>query len=248
MLDKILNEAEILDNWQAQYPLSGDLRLQAYHRAESLSEDLRRGKTRSDMSGFAGKILNHYHLGGSQALALMELAEAYPRTPDLATRQALLKDKILPQIWLDNPLKDWLRYDMILPVKGAAYSLMLMQKLLGLKESNNKYLKKGQEVLSKLLVKSCHAGLQMGAGQFVVAEMIEKAYFLCDRKKSRFSFDMLGEAARTEDDAKRHFESYKNAIEYVGSQSSEAGHCFGAPHQNKHGVSVKLSALFGRYE
>src|SRR3546814_12596797 len=51
------------------------------------------------------------------------------------------------------------------------------------------------------------------------------------------SFDMLGEAARTQADAARYFAAYTKAIDAVGRVAG-AGHS----------ISVKLSALHPRYE
>jgi RHH-type proline utilization regulon transcriptional repressor/proline dehydrogenase/delta 1-pyrroline-5-carboxylate dehydrogenase len=51
------------------------------------------------------------------------------------------------------------------------------------------------------------------------------------------SFDMLGEAARTKNDAERYFESYAAAIAAVGRNAGRG-----------HSISVKLSALHPRYE
>ena len=54
------------------------------------------------------------------------------------------------------------------------------------------------------------------------------------------SFDMLGEAARTERQALNYFESYLEAIQQTHKVNSKTSF--------KNGVSIKLSALYPRYE
>ncbi|HEX7741210.1 MAG TPA: bifunctional proline dehydrogenase/L-glutamate gamma-semialdehyde dehydrogenase PutA, partial [Sphingobium sp.] len=58
----------------------------------------------------------------------------------------------------------------------------------------------------------------------------------------RYSFDMLGEGARTAADARRYFESYAAAIEAIGNATDNKAL------QDRPGISVKLSALHPRYE
>jgi RHH-type proline utilization regulon transcriptional repressor/proline dehydrogenase/delta 1-pyrroline-5-carboxylate dehydrogenase len=57
-----------------------------------------------------------------------------------------------------------------------------------------------------------------------------------------YSYDMLGEAARTSKDAERYFGAYKTAIQRIGEAASGRGPVAGP------GISVKLSALHPRYE
>src|SRR5712691_1556065 len=72
------------------------------------------------------------------------------------------------------------------------------------------------------------------AEQFVLAETIEEAVSRAgERRPYGFSFDMLGEAARTAEDAGRYFAAYSNAIRAVAPPDS---------------LSVKLSALHPRFE
>src|SRR5690606_17283073 len=58
-----------------------------------------------------------------------------------------------------------------------------------------------------------------------------------------YSFDMLGEAARTREDAQRYFAAYMDAIERVGEAIVKASATTKAP-----SISIKLSALHPRYE
>src|SRR5690606_5333997 len=61
------------------------------------------------------------------------------------------------------------------------------------------------------------------------------------KKGYRFSYDMLGEGARTGADAERYFQAYADAIDYIGAHAKQDS-------DNPSGISVKLSALHPRYE
>ncbi|CAN0585287.1 unnamed protein product, partial [Ectocarpus sp. 12 AP-2014] len=76
-------------------------------------------------------------------------------------------------------------------------------------------------------------GRDIGEAQDEAKEYMAKGY--------TYSYDMLGEAARTDDDAKRYYESYSNAIDSIAKS------CEGDVRKNP-GISVKLSALLARYE
>src|SRR3546814_9441591 len=79
--------------------------------------------------------------------------------------------------------------------------------------------------------------------QFVMGESIDAAVKRADKEKSELaSFDMLGEAARTAEDARRYLGSYAAAIARIGRDATP-----GDPFAN-HGISIKLSALHPRYE
>src|SRR3546814_7221837 len=76
-----------------------------------------------------------------------------------------------------------------------------------------------------------------------MGETIDAAVKRADKEKSELaSFDMLGEAARTAEDAARYYDSYAHAIARIGKGAKP-----GDPHAN-HGISIKLSALHPRYE
>jgi RHH-type proline utilization regulon transcriptional repressor/proline dehydrogenase/delta 1-pyrroline-5-carboxylate dehydrogenase len=78
---------------------------------------------------------------------------------------------------------------------------------------------------------------------FVLGETIEAALARADSAGTpRYSFDMLGEGARTAADAERYFNSYASAIEAIGRTAGDR------PLPGRPGISVKLSALHPRYE
>ena len=87
--------------------------------------------------------------------------------------------------------------------------------------------------------------MQIMGTQFVMGTTIDKALERAqdpEKKGYRYSYDMLGEAARTAADAQRYFDSYRNAIEAIGRAAAGRGP------ENSTGISIKLSAIHPRYE
>ena len=93
----------------------------------------------------------------------------------------------------------------------------------------------GEPVVRKVAI----AATRLLADHFVLGESIDNAIERAHRERLMCSFDMLGEAAKTKSDAQRYLDAYANAIEQVGSRNSSP---------TQHAISVKLSALYPRYE
>ena len=92
---------------------------------------------------------------------------------------------------------------------------------------------------------SVNQAMRIMGRQFVMGRSIEKAIERAEEWERRgysYSYDMLGEAARTMDDAKTYFRRYKHAIEKIGETARGRGPIDGP------GISVKLSGLHPRYE
>ncbi len=79
-------------------------------------------------------------------------------------------------------------------------------------------------------------------GETIDAALARAADYDGHHHHNRYSFDMLGEGARTAADAARYFESYASAIEAIGATAGES------PFPDRPGLSVKLSALHPRFE
>lgn len=181
----------------------------------------------------AEKIMAVYKLSTSEGRMIMELAEALLRVPDATTRDFLIFDKLGPGHWLDGDAKGFLR--------GMESALALAGAIV--RHGHDDDL---TAVVSRLGVPTVRRAIetamrQMG-GQFVFAETIERAAKNAAQQKQLFSFDMLGEAARSEEDCVRYFNAYAKAIDVVGTQATNDD-----VNQNS-GVSVKLSALSCRLQ
>ncbi|CAM5223320.1 bifunctional protein PutA [Alishewanella longhuensis] len=87
--------------------------------------------------------------------------------------------------------------------------------------------------------------MQIMGSQFVLGTTIDKALTRATEMEAKgfsYSYDMLGEGARTMVDADRYFEAYMQAIHAIGKAANGRG-----PIKSP-GISVKLSAIHPRYE
>ncbi len=211
-------------------------------RARALVEAIRQGRR---PAGGIDAFLQEYALSSEEGVVLMCLAEALLRIPDPDTADRLIKDKIGPADWERH-----LGRSRSLFVNASTWGLMLTGRVVRLKDES---VADSSRVLSRLVQRSgepvirramLHAMRIMGR-QFVLGRTIKEALGEARQTRSaRFSFDMLGEAARTRADAQRYFQSYFNAIQAVG----EAEKGSDSPIHARNSISVKLSALHPRYE
>ena len=181
----------------------------------------------------AESFLRHYGLSTREGVALMCVAEALLRIPDPQTADALLRDKLASGNWGSTKDEDSF-------VSSAAdWALMLTGTLARWREAPQEDFSSSLKQLAARLGEpvaraAIRQAMRILAEQFVLAETIEEAVSRArERRPYRFSFDMLGEAARTAEDAARYFAAYSNAIRAVAPPDS---------------LSVKLSALHPRFE
>ncbi|WP_166263508.1 bifunctional proline dehydrogenase/L-glutamate gamma-semialdehyde dehydrogenase PutA [Marinobacter caseinilyticus] len=204
--------------------------------------DLVRSVRKSAKSTIMEKFLAEYGLTTKEGVALMCLAEALLRVPDNTTIHALIEDKITSGSWGTHVGKASSSL-----INTATIALLMTSNLLkdSERQSVGETLRKLVKRLGEPVVRTVagQAMKEMGR-QFVLGRNIEEAQ---DEAKGymakgyTYSYDMLGEAARTDADAKRYFESYANAIDSIAKS------CKGDVRKNP-GISVKLSALLARYE
>jgi RHH-type proline utilization regulon transcriptional repressor/proline dehydrogenase/delta 1-pyrroline-5-carboxylate dehydrogenase len=187
-------------------------------------------------------LMHEFALSSQEGVALMCLAEALLRIPDAATADRLIRDKISKGDWQAH-----LGHSGSLFVNAATWGLMLTGKLVGTRSD--------QELggaLTRVIAKSGEPVIRRGVEfamellgqQFVMAETIEAALERSRANESRgyaHSYDMLGEAALTDADARRYFAAYEAAVHAIGRAGKGRGVREGP------GISVKLSALHPRY-
>ncbi|RYG89709.1 bifunctional proline dehydrogenase/L-glutamate gamma-semialdehyde dehydrogenase PutA [Loktanella sp. IMCC34160] len=192
--------------------------------------------------GLMEVFLAEYGLSTEEGIALMCLAEALLRVPDADTIDALIEDKIAPSDWGKH-----LGHSASSLVNASTWALLLTGKVLddegtGLSRVMRGAIKRLGEPVIRTAV--ARAMKEMGR-QFVLGETIQAAMKRAQGMQAKgftYSYDMLGEAARTEDDAKHFHLAYSRAI------SSIADHCDKGSVAENPGISVKLSALHARYE
>lgn len=205
-------------------------------------------QTRTSKKGahVVDKLLQEYSLSDDDGITLMCLSEALLRVPDAATRNALIKDKLTAADW-----KTHLDGDNSLFVNASTWGLLIAGRFVKTGAVNHGDASTG---LQKLLYK-CGAPTLRGAMK--VAMQIIGEYFVLGRtiqeasKRSipfckegcKYSFDMLGEAAHTREDAKRYLDSYLGALDNVANNAKSR------PDTGEgHTLSIKISALHPRYE
>ncbi len=217
---------------------------EAQARIQATSRRLVEG-VRASSKGGIDAFLHEYGLSTQEGVMLMCIAEALLRIPDDDTQEALIRDKMSAANW-DAHIG---RSDSVF-VNASTWALMLTGRVVGLRGV------KGQTpgaVLRRLVARvgepmireAVNQAMRIMGKQFVmgrsIGEALERAKAF-ERKGYRYSYDMLGEAARTMADADRFFESYRSAIAAIGRVSGGKG-IYDGP-----GISVKLSALHPRYE
>ena len=218
--------------------LSGKDRARIVARAAKLVTEIRTSASPGLMESF----LSEYGLNTEEGVALMCLAEALLRVPDADTMDALIEDKIAPSDWGTH-----LGRSSSSLVNASTWGLMLTGKVLtdeqpGVAGQLRSMVKRlGEPVIRTA---TARAMKEMGR-QFVLGETIQDAMTRAEGQQAKgytYSYDMLGEAAKTDADALGYLKAYRDAITAI-AQAATAPDCRANP-----GISVKLSALYARYE
>ncbi|QPC88047.1 bifunctional proline dehydrogenase/L-glutamate gamma-semialdehyde dehydrogenase PutA [Mesorhizobium sp. NBSH29] len=204
--------------------------------------DLVRAVRASSESRLMEVFLSAYGLSTKEGVALMCLAEALLRVPDSETIDELIRDKIAPHDWSAHSGGSSSVF-----VNASTWALMLTGKVLDDHESGIEgTLRSMVRRLGEPVIRTAVAAAMREMGeQFVLGRTIDEAV---KRGKSYiqkgylYSYDMLGEAARTEADALRYLKAYADAIGALKKFST------GDDIRKNPGISVKLSAIHPRYE
>lgn len=233
---------------QALPPLLAQARLpsgqaeEAQELAYRIARQLRERKNAGGRAGLVQGLLQEYALSSQEGVALMCLAEALLRIPDSETRNALIRDKIAHGQWQSHAGRSPSVF-----VNAATWGLLLTGKLVATHSETSlsavltRLIGKGGEPLIR---KGVDMAMRMMGEQFVTGETIAQALGNARELEAegfRYSYDMLGEAALTMDDAKRYRIAYEEAIHAIGKASNHRG-VYEGP-----GISIKLSALHPRY-
>src|ERR1700685_1107162 len=216
----------------------------ARHRAVATAMALVDGaRARRDERPFLDAFLQEFGLSNQEGIALMCIAEALLRIPDDATADRLIAEKLATGDWSAHAGKSESLF-----VNASTWGLMPTVGILELDPSiktdtagwMRKFTRKAGEPLVRLAVRRA---MRIIGGEFVVGRSIEEALERSAREADvgLCSFDMLGEGARTQQDAQRYLQSYEHAIDVIGAAAA------GRPAQEASSISIKLSALESRY-
>ena len=220
-------------------------RSRAWERARRMVLQIRQDQSGN---GAIDALLNEYSLSSEEGVVLMCLAEALLRVPDKHTQDALIRDKISQGQWSSH-----LGSSDSLFVNASSWGLLVTGSMVNYadkrKQDSFGLLKKTIGRLGEPVIrKSMHYAMKIMGKQFVMGETIADATKRAATKEQKgyvYSYDMLGEGARTMADADRYLKSYQDAIQCIGQVALASGN---NDPRRVPGISVKLSAIHPRYE
>ena len=227
-------------------PLAAELLAKARRPAEAEARIDARARRyiaaiRARTGGLGGveDFLHEYSLSTKEGLALMVLAEALLRVPDDATADLLIEDKLSAADFSHHEPRSG-----ALLVSASAWALGITARVVAAHETPETILHTLVRRLGQPAVRAAtRQAMRLLASHFVLGETIGDALHRADGHGGLlYSYDMLGEGARTADDAERYTQAYADAIDAIGRASARRK----AP--GPAGISVKLSALHPRYE
>jgi len=237
-----------LDEATCANALLSELELpEAQHRriqdhARRLVEAVRGGRLGR---GGVDAFMVEYELSSEEGVALMCLAEALLRIPDSETADRLIQDKLGSGDWDEHR-----GHSPSLFVNASTWGLMLTGRVIKFGRRKERNL---SAILGRLVARTgepfirqaVRQAMNIMGRQFVLGHDIADALERAEEKAAkgyRYSYDMLGEGARTEADAQRYYASYAAAIDAIGHARTSASVVDGP------GISVKLTALHPRFE
>ncbi|AZQ83199.1 bifunctional proline dehydrogenase/L-glutamate gamma-semialdehyde dehydrogenase PutA [Colwellia sp. Arc7-635] len=220
-------------------------RSRAWERARKMVLQIRQDQAGN---GAIDALLKEYSLSSEEGVVLMCLAEALLRVPDKHTQDALIRDKISQGQWSSH-----LGSSDSLFVNASSWGLLITGTMVNYADKRKQdgfgLLKKVIGRLGEPVIrKSMNYAMKIMGKQFVMGETIKAATERAATKEQQgyvYSYDMLGEGARTMDDADRYFKAYQVAIEAIGKVARASGK---NDPRKVPGISVKLSAIHPRYE
>ena len=198
-------------------------------------------RANDDPLGGVEDMLREFALSTREGLALMVLAEALLRVPDARTADQFIEDKLGQGDFIGHETKS-----SAFLVNASAWALGMSARVIQPGETPQGTIGRLTKRLGAPAVRAAtRQAMRLMGNHFVLGETIESALARAQSgvaRAPRYSFDMLGEGARTADDAERYFNSYASAIAAIGRTADDR------PLPDRPGISVKLSALHPRFE
>ena len=236
----LADETEVVQALLPEAIFEGDAADRVQQLAEVLVSAVRQNRTKE---GGLDAFLQEYDLSSKEGVILMCLAEALLRIPDADTADALIKDKITEADWRGH-----LGATDSLFVNASTWGLMLTGQLVGddPEQDIGAFLKRLVARAGEPVVRGAmRQAMKIMGHQYVMGRTIDEAVKRSDKKHNhayRYSFDMLGEAALTQQDADNYFSAYQSAIQALGEKQQDGTII------SVDSISIKLSALHPRYE
>ncbi len=199
----------------------------------------------SQISGVEA-LMRHYDLSTTEGIMLLCIAESLLRIPDAETEKLLIQDKLTSARWEEHLGKSESAF-----VNVTTWGLALTGKVLENHRYENQFKTIWYDLLRRssqpLIRQAIHEAVKIMAHQFVIGRNMDQALQASKemtKKGYMYSYDMLGEVARTKADADRYFQAYLQAIRNLGQHSPSGIQTI----SSRPSISVKLSALYPRYE
>jgi RHH-type proline utilization regulon transcriptional repressor/proline dehydrogenase/delta 1-pyrroline-5-carboxylate dehydrogenase len=244
MKDEASHVRELLA--QARLPAAEQARVQA-----TAADLVARVRVRAQDQGAIEAFMRQYDLGSEEGVLLMCVAEALLRIPDQDTADKLIRDKLGDADW-----KKHLGGSDSVLVNASTWGLMLTGRIVQINDVTRadvpgafaRLMGRVGEPVIRLAVRQA---MKIMGHQFVMGRTIDEALSRShkgDNASYRYSFDMLGEGALTMKDAKRYLEDYRRAIHSIGGDHKARGGRPDGDVNSAPGISIKLSALYPRYE
>src|SRR6202521_849312 len=198
-------------------------------------------RANDDRLGGVEDMLREFALSTKEGLALMVLAEALLRVPDARTADQFIEDKLGQGDFVHHETKS-----SAFLVNASAWALGMSARVIQPGETPQGTIGRLTKRLGAPAVRAAtRQAMRLMGSHFVLGETIEAALARAEPQSAhapRYSFDMLGEGARTAADATRYFNAYAAAIDAIGRAADDR------PLRDRPGISVKLSALHPRFE
>src|SRR6516164_6208571 len=230
------DDEELAAEFLADVPRDGAAERRIDARARRLIEAIR-----AKIGGLGGveDFLHAFSLSTKEGLALMVLAEALLRVPDAATADRLIEDKLAAGRWFGGDVKST-----ALLVSASAWTLGVAARIIHPGETPETIL---DAILRRIGLPALRTAIRQAMRliglHFVLGQTIDEALARArSHGEFRYSYDMLGEGARTAADAEKYFDAYAGAIAAIGASAGNAAW------PARPGISVKLSALHPRFE
>ncbi|MDG1751656.1 MAG: bifunctional proline dehydrogenase/L-glutamate gamma-semialdehyde dehydrogenase PutA, partial [Thalassotalea sp.] len=240
-----IDENDAVDHILPLAEVNVSARSRAWERARKMVLQIRQDQAGN---GAIDALLKEYSLSSEEGVVLMCLAEALLRVPDKHTQDALISDKISQGQWSSH-----LGSSDSLFVNASSWGLLITGSMVSYADKRNQdsfgLLKKTIGRLGEPVIrKSMNYAMKIMGKQFVMGETITAATERAATKEQQgyvYSYDMLGEGARTMHDAERYLKAYQDAIVTIGNTAVASGK---NDPRKVPGISVKLSAIHPRYE
>ncbi len=237
------DEDEIISNYLNHAKFYKINQSNIFERAKIFVENIR-----ENLYGFSiENFLKEFSLDTYEGVAILCLAEALLRIPDSKNADELIKDKILKGNW-----KKHLKKDSDLMLNISSFAFLLSEEVLSPSKVENKLVRKLNNFLEKtsepIIREALKKAVELLGGKFVIGNNIDKALKKAEdlsKENYNFSFDMLGEGARTKSQAEIYFNNYLNGTKNLIAkwQGKLSENIFKNPN-----ISIKISALHPKYE